>query len=311
VGDPAWSPNGGQLAFVELGDSGNDIYVMNVDGSGLANLTATDSYEGYPSWSPDGTQIAYTASRAGGSNNVYIMDFDGSNQRLLTPGISPAWSPDGTRIAFIGTNPVELFVLRLADGHLTRLTDHAGGAAFPAWSPDGTRIAFTAWPAESAVIEVINADGGNPTRLTEGANPTWSPDGTRIAFDDDNQIYVISADGGARTLITSGQDPAWSPTTRGGIQRPDCTSGWSRLTAGTSARVSEESTTPSRVRSVASAAARTIALLDPGKVISVTEGPVCAHGLVFWKVADDSIPGGLGWAAEGDEREYWLEPQAP
>jgi hypothetical protein len=39
----------------------------------------------------------------------------------------------------------------------------------------------------------------------------------------------------------------------------------------------------------------------------VVEGPVCADELVFWRVENSTIPGGTGWTAEGDGKEYWLE----
>lgn len=51
-----------------------------------------------------------------------------------------------------------------------------------------------------------------------------------------------------------------------------------------------------------------IALLYPGSVVKVLEGPVCADGVVFWKVESDLIPGGVGWTAEGDSTEYYLVP---
>jgi hypothetical protein len=45
--------------------------------------------------------------------------------------------------------------------------------------------------------------------------------------------------------------------------------------------------------------------------MKVIEGPVCADGLIFWKVENNSIPDGTGWTAEGDGAEYWLEPYVP
>src|SRR2546422_5354740 len=69
----------------------------------------------------------------------------------------------------------------------------------------------------------MNADGSNPTRLTQGGAvdqlPTWSPDGTRIAFqtnrDGNNEVYVIDVGGSNTTNLTqspaSDEFPAWSP----------------------------------------------------------------------------------------------------
>ncbi|HXQ38347.1 MAG TPA: hypothetical protein VN843_30385, partial [Anaerolineales bacterium] len=95
------------------------------------------------------------------------------------------------------------------------------------------------------------------------------------------------------------------------VQRPDCTSGWTRLQAGNEARVSQETTTPNRVRAGSSTAEEVVVMLHPGTVMKVIEGPVCADGLIFWRVENESIPGGAGWTAEGDGSEYWLEPIVP
>jgi hypothetical protein len=54
-----------------------------------------------------------------------------------------------------------------------------------------------------------------------------------------------------------------------------------------------------------------IALLYPGSVVELLEGPICADGVVFWKVGSDLVPGGIGWTAEGDGADYFLEPYVP
>ena len=95
------------------------------------------------------------------------------------------------------------------------------------------------------------------------------------------------------------------------IQRTDCTLGWTRLSAGGQAKVSEENVFPNRVRSAPSLAASRIALIYPGTVLKVLEGPICADGVVFWKVVSPLIPGGVGWTAEGDGARYYLVPYEP
>lgn len=95
------------------------------------------------------------------------------------------------------------------------------------------------------------------------------------------------------------------------VEHPDCTSDWTRLKAGGQAEVSKDSPLPNRVRSGPSTGQPIIGLLYPGSVIRLIEGPICADGLVFWKVESELIPGGVGWTAEGNGAEYYLVHYAP
>jgi hypothetical protein len=91
------------------------------------------------------------------------------------------------------------------------------------------------------------------------------------------------------------------------ISHPDCTSGWTRLTAGGQAKVSIRSL-PSDVRTAPDINEPPLALLPSESIIQVIEGPVCEDGFVFWRVAGAVIPGDVGWTAEGDGKDYYLEP---
>lgn len=89
----------------------------------------------------------------------------------------------------------------------------------------------------------------------------------------------------------------------------DCTNGWTRLRINVYARVAgAENDPPNRVRLEPVKSDNTIAQIYPGTIVKVIEGPVCADGLVFWKVENATIPNGSGWTAEGDNNGYWLEP---
>jgi hypothetical protein len=166
----------------------------------------------------------------------------------------------------------------------------------------------------------MNADGSDVIQLTNDNQvnccPAWSPDGSKIAFIEyvKDYVYVMNADGSGLTYTTlrSSSLLSWLPTiATPSTLGPDCTSGWTRLTAGSQAKVSDENTTPNRVRSGPGTVNEIIAQLNPGTVVKILEGPVCTDRLVFWKVDSDLIPGGVGWTAEGDGTEYYLLPYQP
>jgi Tol biopolymer transport system component len=94
--EPAWSPNGRQIAFVSSGDGQADIYLINSDGSNPIRLTLDPADDRSPVWSPDGSQLAF-ASERDGNWEIYVMNADGSDQINLTQYPAderqPAWSP--------------------------------------------------------------------------------------------------------------------------------------------------------------------------------------------------------------------------
>ena len=85
VRDPKWSPDGQKILFSsDVNNNGNsDIYIVNVDGSGLIQLTSNPFYEGSPAWSPDGQRIVFTAD-ADENKDLFIMNLDGSGLTRLT-----------------------------------------------------------------------------------------------------------------------------------------------------------------------------------------------------------------------------------
>ena len=221
----------GRIAFLSNRDGSNEIYVMNVDGSGLTRLTNNDAEEGYPAWSPDGRRIAFESGQDG-NTEIYVMNADGSGQTRLTDNAltdwSPAWLPDGNRIAFASDRDGnwEIYVMNADGSGQTRLTDNGAIDMIPTWSPDGQHIAFQSDRDGNWEIYVMNADGSGQSRLTnavaDDTAPAWSPDGRQIAFtssrDGNPEIYVMNADGSGQTRLTDAayidSKPTWSPDGR-------------------------------------------------------------------------------------------------
>jgi TolB protein len=100
---PTFSPDGRQIAFVSDLNGAQDIYVMDVDGDNIVQVTDDPQLNLWPAWSPDGSRLLFVSERDG-NLDIYTINVDGSGQERLTdhpaPDYAPAWSPDGMRIAF-------------------------------------------------------------------------------------------------------------------------------------------------------------------------------------------------------------------
>src|SRR5712664_3985067 len=97
------------------------------------------------------TQIAFVSSRSG-SKEIWVMDYDGANQRQLTSlhsiALTPRWSPDATRIAFTcyaslgGRTSAQICMYSMETGKPVAFRTWRGTNSSPAWSPDGSQIMF-------------------------------------------------------------------------------------------------------------------------------------------------------------------------
>jgi hypothetical protein len=142
-------------------------------------------------------------------------------------------------------------------------------------------------------------DAGSPAQPATGPTPTLA---AQPASSSTARAQPTSSSTATRT-----RTPTGTPT----VQRtPGCDGGFSQLAIGVYA-ILTEGTVPNRVRSAPQAGDNVISLLYTGTTVKVLGGPVCADGLIFWKVESTTIPGGSGWTAEGDGHEYYLAPYEP
>ena len=90
-GQPAWSPNGKQIAYISKDDGNFELYRVNRDGSGKVRLTNDVHSDGLPVWSPDGKWIGFRSDRSG-KWVIYVMAADGSNVRkIVDADVLPLW----------------------------------------------------------------------------------------------------------------------------------------------------------------------------------------------------------------------------
>jgi Tol biopolymer transport system component len=104
--NPSWSPDGTRIAF-ESNRTGNfEIWVIDVNGDNLTQLTFEPEADVQAAWSPDGTRIAFTSKRSG-NYDIWFMSSTGEILGPLDtdPGedSSPSWSPDGQEMSFTST----------------------------------------------------------------------------------------------------------------------------------------------------------------------------------------------------------------
>jgi len=188
-----------------------EIAVMNLDGSGLRQLTNDGKFKFLPHFSPDATKIAYTKYSVGhyaepnAVTDVAIYDLALGTETVITHDghdVNSTWSPDGSRIAYINTFEASIWTVA-ADGSGAARVSNASGAADDrtwgdlAWSRDNWLL-FTVGQTVNGRFKVrtdkIRPDGSQRTQVSDGgpnctpagleqsgdADPGWSADGGTI-----------------------------------------------------------------------------------------------------------------------------------
>ena len=151
---PAWSPDGGRLAFV----AGSRVYTVGADGSDFHKIAGTTTA---PSWSPTREELAFGRSRERWST-IYTVKPDGTGLQERWRGLTHdysqpisqvSWSPDGSEFLFVAGG---VYIVGADGSGLRRLLDQPRvwwevrstlvisnhrGRALAAWSPDGSTVA--------------------------------------------------------------------------------------------------------------------------------------------------------------------------
>jgi TolB protein len=181
------------------------------------------------------TRIAFIRGETG-NKNLWVMDYDGANQRQLTSlhtvALTPRWSPDASRIAFTcflpyrGLVSAQICMYSFDAGKLVSFARFPGTNSSPTWSPDGLQVMFSSSMHGNPSLYVSDPSGNRPKRITfpgagSDTSPAWNPKtGQAVAFVSDRgglpQLYLMNADGTDAQKIDLPDmgyviDPAWSP----------------------------------------------------------------------------------------------------
>ncbi|MGH9718867.1 MAG: amidohydrolase family protein [Bryobacteraceae bacterium] len=200
------SPDATTLLVDLLGD----LYTVSSRGGELKPLATGMAWDYQARYSPDGKQIAFISDR-GGSDNIWIMEADGSNAKALTKERrfmfgSPVWSPDGQYVLArrYGTYPLESYLRKSElwlfhkDGgagvQLTKGDARHTRVSGPVFSPDGKYIYFSSMPGRFIYntelgkwqVQRLNRETGQIDAITSeyggGLRPLVSPDGRHLLY---------------------------------------------------------------------------------------------------------------------------------
>jgi hypothetical protein len=164
--DPDVSADGRTVVFVRQGADRSDLALAFLDGGEVRDLTRSETGVQWssPHWSPRGDRLVASRFLPGGMLDIVTVD---PASGLVTPltqdrarDLEPVWTPDGQNVVFRSDRDgvSNLYVLRLEDGEITRLTNVLGGAFSPDVSPDGREVAFASYGARGYDIHVMSLE---------------------------------------------------------------------------------------------------------------------------------------------------------
>lgn len=237
---PRFSPDGKKIAFTSDRGGGDNLWIMNRDGSDKRQVT-NEKFRlvTAPDWSADGQYLIgrkhFTTSRSLGTGEIWMYHLGGGDGVKLVkrPNESyqkelgePVFAPGAKSIYYAhNTTPGDTFIYAqdangeifaierfdIASGETTRIAGGAGGAVRPAPSPDGKMLAFVKREREKSKLYVMDLATGAQRKIYDALDldmqEAWAVHGVYPMMDwtPDSRSIVFWAGGKIRRVTTNGE----------------------------------------------------------------------------------------------------------
>ncbi|WP_343345752.1 amidohydrolase family protein [Sphingomicrobium sp. XHP0239] len=237
---PVFSPDGSEIAFTSDRGGGDNLWVMNRDGTSPRQVS-DESFRllTQPEWTPDGDYVVgrkhFTSARSLGAGEMWLYAASGTGDGVqMTQKRTdqkdtgePAFSPDGRYMyysddatpgdTFEYSKDVngQIYVIRRLDretGDIDTIVSGPGGAIRPTPSPDGSKLAFVRRIRYQSTLMVMDLESGRITPVTDQLDrdmqETWAVHGVypHMAWTPDSEDIVFWGKGGIQRVNVASHD---------------------------------------------------------------------------------------------------------